>query len=212
MKQTFDIDWFIGYFDNFIDPKECDKIIEFFEQREKTNEIFDRSKSENVEKKNRMDRNTFVNWKDMSLDQFSVNGEAHQGQVALRTAVSVALDLYIKETDILNYIGCPEVHWTPYKLQKTKPGQGFHSWHCEMNGSIDYYNRVIVFTMYLNDIEEGGETEFLHFGKRVKAKKGRICFFPAYFPYVHRGNPPIGKTKYIVTGWFCCDPFMIHRR
>jgi hypothetical protein len=28
--------------------------------------------------------------------------------------------------------------------------------------------RAFVFSIYLNDVEEGGETEFLHFSKRVQ--------------------------------------------
>ena len=51
------------------------------------------------------------------------------------------------------------------------------------------------------DIEEGGETEFLHFSKRVKPKTGRIVIWPAAFPYVHRGNPPLAGEKYILTSW-----------
>ena len=30
--------------------------------------------------------------------------------------------------------------------------------------------RAFVFSIYLNDVEEGGETEFLHFSKRVQPK------------------------------------------
>ena len=37
---------------------------------------------------------------------------------------------------------------------------------------------------------------------RVKPKKGRVSIFPADFPYVHRGNPPLKKDKYILTSWF----------
>jgi len=54
---------------------------------------------------------------------------------------------------------------------------------------------------YLNDNFEGGETEFLYLNKRVSAKQGRIIIFPAGFTHVHRGNPPIGGEKYIVTSW-----------
>ena len=61
--------------------------------------------------------------------------------------------------------------------------------------------RAFVFTIYLNDVEEGGETEFLHFSKRVKPKAGRIVIWPAPFPYLHRGNPPLSGKKYILTSW-----------
>ena len=32
-------------------------------------------------------------------------------------------------------------------------------------------------------------------------KKGRIVIWPAGFPYVHRGNPPLKHEKYILTSW-----------
>ena len=45
------------------------------------------------------------------------------------------------------------------------------------------------------------ETEFLNFSKRVKPKRGRIVIWPAGFPYVHRGNPPLSGEKYLLTSW-----------
>ena len=56
--------------------------------------------------------------------------------------------------------------------------------------------------MYLSDVEEGGELEFLYQNKRVKPKKGDFVVWPAYFTHMHRGNPPISDEKYIVTGWY----------
>ena len=41
--------------------------------------------------------------------------------------------------------------------------------------------RAFVFSIYLNDVDEGGETEFLHFSKRVKPKTGRIVIWPLWF-------------------------------
>jgi len=58
-----------------------------------------------------------------------------------------------------------------------------------------------VVQMYLNEIEEGGETEFLYLNKRVKSKAGRVIIFPAGFTHTHRGNPPINQTKYILSSW-----------
>jgi hypothetical protein len=61
--------------------------------------------------------------------------------------------------------------------------------------------RVLVYSIYLNTVEDGGETEFLYQSQRVKPVKGRIVIWPAGFPYVHRGNPPLSGEKYIVTSW-----------
>ena len=71
----------------------------------------------------------------------------------------------------------------------------------EHNKGFENEPRAFVFSIYLNDVEEGGETEFLHFSKRVKPKTGRIVIWPAAFPYLHRGNPPLSGEKYILTSW-----------
>jgi hypothetical protein len=86
------------------------------------------------------------------------------------------------------------------KLQKTEIGGGYHIWHCE-DGNATVMRRVLTFILYLNDVDEGGETEFLYYPKRVKAKQGRLILWPAGFTHTHRGNPPMSNTKYILTGW-----------
>ena len=90
------------------------------------------------------------------------------------------------------------------KMQKTEKGQGYHVWHDE-NMEAANRNRFIVWSLFLNDVEEGGETEFLNQSMRIKAVKNRFILFPATYTHVHRGNPPLSGTMYILTGWieFC---------
>jgi hypothetical protein len=57
----------------------------------------------------------------------------------------------------------------------------------------------------LNDVYEGGETEFVD-GTLIKPERGKLIIFPAYWNYHHQGRPPISNTKYIVTGWILVDP------
>ena len=91
---------------------------------------------------------------------------------------------------------------TSQKLQVSPPTGGFHSWHCE-NGTINNMGRVAAWMFYLNDMPDGeGETEFLHQRCRIKAEKGKCVIFPAGFTHIHRANPPLTTTKYIVTGWW----------
>jgi hypothetical protein len=87
-----------------------------------------------------------------------------------------------------------------FKVQKTEVGQGYHIWHSE-SGNRDNSTRILAWTLYLNDVEEGGETEFLYYPKRVKPKAGTLVLWPAGFTHTHRGNPPLSNTKYIATGW-----------
>lgn len=95
---------------------------------------------------------------------------------------------------------CPGLIIPHIKVQRTKPGQGYHAWHCE-DLALDISNRVLAFTLYLNDNFEAGETEFLYQNLRVTPKMGDLSIFPASFTHTHRGNPPINGVKYIITGW-----------
>jgi len=87
-----------------------------------------------------------------------------------------------------------------YKIQRTSPGEGYHMWHNEIDG-FPNNRRILAWTLYLNTVAEGGETEFLYQHLRVKPVEGTLVIWPAHFTHAHRGNPPIGEDKYIVTGW-----------
>lgn len=87
------------------------------------------------------------------------------------------------------------------KLQKTPIGGGFSVWHTEHGAGLSSL-RSLVWTIYLNTIENGGETEFLYQAIKSKPVQGKLCIFPASITHPHRGNPPYDKTKYICTGWF----------
>ena len=66
--------------------------------------------------------------------------------------------------------------------------------------SIDYTsNRYLVFLWYLNDVAEGGETDFPDLGLRVTARAGRLLVFPPYWMFQHAGLPPRSNDKYIVS-------------
>lgn len=88
------------------------------------------------------------------------------------------------------------------KFQQTPPGGGYHSWHYE-NGTIECAARELTWMIYLNDIEDGGETEFMYQKRRIKPTVGTVVIFPAGLTHVHRGGFLLGdKDKYIVTGWY----------
>ena len=94
-------------------------------------------------------------------------------------------------------------HSTTCLLQKTIPTEGYHDWHSESN-NIASANRTLVWSVYFNDLEDSGETEFLYQKKKIKPKAGRIVIFPGSFTHLHRGNPPY-EAKYIATGWLASN-------
>jgi hypothetical protein len=110
----------------------------------------------------------------------------------------VAYPAYSNHFSILKESGSHKIHFI--KLQKTKPGEGYHLWHHE-SSQRNNIDRILFFIVYLNTIEEGGETEFLYYKKRIKPIAGKLLMCPAYFTHTHRGNPPLEQDKYILTGW-----------
>jgi len=90
---------------------------------------------------------------------------------------------------------------TSMQVQRYKPNQsGYPAVHVENTG-VNAALRLLAPIIYLNDVDEGGETEILLAGKKVKPKAGRMLVIPAGIPFWHCGHPSPKTTKYIVTSW-----------
>lgn len=89
--------------------------------------------------------------------------------------------------------------------QKYKRNEGgYPHWHSEVypqDARCEPLHRVLLWMFYLNDVREGGETEFYYQQKKVQAKAGRMVIAPSGFTHTHRGNMPRSGDKYIVTSW-----------
>ena len=57
--------------------------------------------------------------------------------------------------------------------------------------------RFLSSLIYLNDVEEGGETTFNDV--TIKPKEGRLLIFPPLWMFPHSGKMPISNIKYILT-------------
>jgi len=94
---------------------------------------------------------------------------------------------------------------SPINIQRYNKGEGgYPLWHSEiypLDNTCEQLHRSLLFLVYLNDIEEGGETEFRYQQLKVKPKKGTIVIAPAGFTHTHRGNVPISDDKYVLAGW-----------
>jgi hypothetical protein len=90
-------------------------------------------------------------------------------------------------------------------LQKyLKASGGYHHWHSEIypqNASCETLHRVLLFQFYLNDVKEGGETEFLYQNRKVQARQGRLVIAPAGFTHTHKGHVATSGDKFIATSW-----------
>lgn len=73
--------------------------------------------------------------------------------------------------------------------------------HVDVNDS-ESSKRYLSYLLYLNDVEEGGETTFGRDDEFfVKPKAGRLLMFPPLWTHVHTGKKPISGPKYILTSY-----------
>jgi hypothetical protein len=191
MERTVNINNFIGTYDNYISNEDCDKAIKLFEEENKFNNTVNRVAFEQAPITEKQDQQYFANPSNINIWWEELK--------PMMLNFDQALKHYQKNTGIDTCYS--EMYYTSLKIQKTLPTEGYHIWHIEHGKGYENEARALVFSIYLNDVDEAGETEFLHFSKRVKPKKGRIVIFPAGFPYLHRGNTPISNEKYILTSW-----------
>ncbi|GLS24448.1 2OG-Fe(II) oxygenase [Marinibactrum halimedae] len=110
-------------------------------------------------------------------------------------------------------VGEPQAHVLTQQLfrvgainaQKYEAGKGgYPYWHSEIFPQMPHneaLHRALLFMFYLNDVEEGGETEFYYQDKTIVPKAGRMVIAPAGFTHTHRGNVPRSGDKYILTSW-----------
>jgi hypothetical protein len=90
-------------------------------------------------------------------------------------------------------------------LQKYLAGSGgYHHWHSELypqDASCESLHRVLLFQFYLNDVAEGGETEFFYQQRSIAPQAGRLVIAPAGFTHTHKGHVPRSGDKLIATSW-----------
>lgn len=189
------IDNFIGVFENAIEDNWCNEVIQWYNTVEShhSERVLNRQDSENANPKFKKNDFVFLN---ENLDK----GNAKSLNKHLDNILSNQVIPYYHQK--YPFIGweLEEYYLQGFKIQKTKPEEGYHIWHYETDCD-NCETRFLTYMVYLNDIEEGGETEFLYQRTRIKPQKGTIVLFPPHYTHVHRGNPPLKGIKYAVTGW-----------
>jgi hypothetical protein len=187
-------DMFIGVYDDVFSPMYCDKLIDYYEWCAKNNKTWNRSEKGYLKKDTSCILNP-INHSEITFASQNLCGLIDEFNTGFW---NTCYKDYMETYSILESHNNHTIF--SYKIQKTLPGEGYHQWHCE-NGEKVHNNRIAAYILYLNDVPNGGETEFLYCSKRVEPKKGRLVIWPANYPWTHRGNPPLSGEKYIMTGW-----------
>jgi hypothetical protein len=187
----------IKVFDNFLTPEQCDYIIEKAKPNLNRSEVMGNKKREIAE--NRTSSHVFLDQQnDKVLNQIAkkisnINGYSIKNQEKIQVVHYNPGEKYDHHFDACE-------NKTPFCERDKKRGGQRHN----------------TFFVYLNDVEEGGETDFPKINKKVKPKKGSAVYWrnleddentphPKSF---HAGLAPISGEKWGMNIWTRCGSFV----
>ena len=91
-------------------------------------------------------------------------------------------------------------HIGNFNVQKYNSGDHFSHLHSE-RVSLDSLHRLFAWMTYLNNVDDGGTTNFEYYDIKVKPEIGKTLIWPAEWTHAHKGSILKSGTKYIITGW-----------
>jgi len=116
---------------------------------------------------------------------------------------------------IINISRVPHQNMEDFQMLKYKVGQYYHEHH-DFNVYHIEGPRILTFFIYLNDVEEGGETRFTKLDINVTPKAGKAILWPSVlntdlnapenFTY-HEALPVIKGVKYAANAWIHLNDF-----
>ena len=134
-------------------------------------------------------------WCHRSLDQLDY--EVH-------TSLTGVLAHYVEKIDTLHK--AIYLKDSGYQLQRYHKNLGYYRTHVDsVPWSLEDNHRILAVIVYLNDVEVGGETEFVDWEITVSAKKGRVLVFPATWTFRHAGLVPLSGDKFIISTFVTND-------
>ena len=184
---------FVEIYDNVVSPEFCEHAIAHYHALERTRRAYSRQQAEGI---NKVDKDGGVAYlvDDPNIQKFTTPSDILE---QFHESSAKCYNHYAEKFGILSSMKL-SMHQN-VQLQKTPRTGGYHMWHCEH--SLRSASRAVFVQLYLNTIEEGGETEFLYQSKRINAVQGRLLMCPAGYTHTHRGNPPLKGDKFTINSW-----------
>ena len=180
----------IQIYDNILSKKSCDDIINIFEKSPDTGPGIIG------------DFGSIVKSRKDSIDLYlKLSSTTNEGESKIReyvlNALGVCTQRYKKKYPFLNEIA-PWMINDNYNVQKFGDGGGYRTIHCEQGCTTP--NKILVWMIYLNNAKCG--TRFYYPTRDVRARRGRVVIWPAFWTHPHSGITPNKGDKYIITGWY----------
>ena len=174
-----------------IDKKICEDIIIFYENN--LSDVRDGESGRRVEPEVKLSQDLTIKPKDMTDKKYKVF-------VDYMNLLKDCYTDYIKQYPHLKRV-FSKVECSAFNVQKYYEGGHFKKFHMERS-DITVANRVFAWMTYLNDVEDGGTTDYLFYDLSIKPEAGKTLIWPGEWTHAHRGGIVNKGVKYIITGWF----------
>ena len=188
---------FIRFYPNVLPGELCDEIIDRFDA--------DSRKGPGLvgEQRNPVVSPNIKNTSDLDITLCAHNGDEDWGRIQERISHILNVEILRYGADItsLQQITC-DFGLTDYQVQRYEPNEGIFSQHID-RAHPNTAHREVALVIYLNDVEEGGETRFPYQVIQVKPQKGGMVMFPSGFTHPHEGLVPKSGPKYIISCFLC---------
>lgn len=168
----------VVFYNNFLTPEECEKIVEIFEDEEQP-------------------------WSMSAF--FESYGMSIIPNDPILERYGWPKDYWEKLADRLHKV-VEDAHQRPVKpvsshAQKWQVGAfaPFHSDNTDMEGNASAWEKSkLVCLLYINDDYEGGELDFRDHDICIKPKSGQLITFPGGFENIHQVLPVKGSTRHTI--------------
>lgn len=114
------------------------------------------------------------------------------------------------EKRVSSIMNIPIEHGEGLQILRYTPGQEYKAHHdfFSSTSKVASNNRISTLVMYLNDVEQGGETFFPKLNFSATPKKGMAVYFEYFYNdqnlndlTLHGGAPVITGEKWVATQW-----------
>ena len=177
---------YIKVYKNAVPDLFCDEMIKKFE---------DNPQQFRYQKRANPDRNF-----KMSFNQIHITQETNwkkETQYLLEDVFPKYVDKYREECNVIESQWPLDWGYEHIRMKRYQPnGDEFFSPHVDVT-RYDNANRFLVFFLYL-DNNSAGQTSFPQLDIGSNCVKGSLLMFPPMWPWLHAGEPPIDKPKYII--------------
>lgn len=185
---------FIGSW--LIEPSSiCDELIDFFEAHPENQAQGKTAGGLNLEAKNSLD---------LTIRPRELEQDDHRPVREYLDTLFECYKDYLEQWPFLQSF-MPRIELGSFNIQRYKPGGHFLKVHSERT-TLASSHRVLAWMTYLNDVEDGGSTEFVHQELAIQPQKGRTLIWPAEWTHAHKAHVLNSGTKYIITGWMHFAP------